>query len=206
VDVKAVVETLLAKLPTDTSQLMHRLEQIQTAVPLTGALLGRRGDRIVVRVGSRDLELQESDILSIRESESSPAIDYAGVFVELTVKAGAQIVESRKTSASELGQHPGKRPFVYAQPSHAREFMISGPEYRERELAWAKHVRLEDFPGIIRLLGPTTFTTPVDTSWDTNFPTCRTSELPGGGTSTDCNTDHTPDHQTDNNSDSSDDG
>lgn len=202
-DVQQILNGLLERLPKGVSaeELFARTPRLLPPVNITGALLGRRDDVILIKIGDATLQIKISDIISLKEHESEPAVQSAGVYVTLDVASSATVIETRARELSEIGKKVGSRPLVYDVPSQAAQYSIPDAQYRQQQERFFESSGLTSLLPGARLMGVeprslTSYETPQGTLVDTITQTPYDTGTPGD-THTDYSVDHTTDSQTD---------
>lgn len=198
------IEDLLKRLPSETSseQVAAAIRRSESAIRITGALLGKQDDTIMLHAGDVRLSIKTADIISIQESASIPEASERIIYIDVAVASDADIIESRRRLARELGSHMGKRPFVHEIPSAASDYAVSAADFEARQAIWRSQVGLArtrvplDTPTPSLSSGPTVNQTAVDTSSQTGTPNDSQTDH-----STDFNTDQQTDYTSDYNSD-----
>jgi hypothetical protein len=196
---KEQIEKLLAKVqqPTEGSPTIETV--LEGTVEVSGALISKQGEELVLSVGRSIIYIPLDSILSIAENESQPAVAGGSVEVTVHLRSDARIKVLQMVSAGMYASRVGMKPLVYDVPSGAPQFAVPAAEHDAAYRKWLEQARLGDFP--MHPMTPTFYLTSIPTGRNTSYWTSYQTTTQNADTNTDRKGDSKIDYSADYESD-----
>jgi hypothetical protein len=178
-ETKQKIESLLKKLAQKGKFDFEKEKELRQLTEITGLLVGKDKDEVILKVNSMIFHLSINDIEEINETNSKAYTEEVDVEVIVKIKSDSIIRMTVLIPAKEIGNKLGVKPLVYDIPSDARKFDIPANEYLRDLNDWMTKTNLTDIIG------------------HSDTPTLRLTQIPTGNRTGTQNNDTTIDYSTD---------
>ncbi len=182
-DTKKKIDSLVQKLSTKGKFDIESEKSLSNITEITGLLLGKDKNDLVLKVGKLIFHIPIEDIVEIVETNSKAFNDEDNVEVKVSVNHDALVKVVTLLTAKEIPSRYGIKPIVFDLPSQSGKFNIPINEFNKDFNEWISKTKLED----------------LVSSSDT--PTLRLTAIPTGRRTGTQNNDTTIDYSTDYESD-----